>query len=313
MLTDGKFSNLRKLLSSWDIKLLKEPVNEPVLFLGEGGIGDEIIFHRFGNILKEKGINCTYCSTGGLSKVLSRNKYFDQSFDLETIGSIGYNYNTDNNNKNLSQFNYFISPFASFCGFEENTIFNFLQDLKWREQYIFSQTSFKLPPSDKIKIGIKFCGTPTMENLLKRNFPLERIVELFDPEVYQLYSFQRDECVDQVREYEHIKDLSSVINTIDNTLSVIEQMDCIISSCTSIAHMAGALNKKTYILIPNNRTTYKLWDDISIDNEKPKVYSNNTTVLKQKDTNCWDYPFKRLKEIFNIEHVMEKSVSLEYS
>jgi len=291
MLTDGKFSNLRKLLSSLDISLLKEPVNKPVLFLGEGGIGDEIIFNRFGKILKDRGINCTYCSTGGLSNVLSRNKYFDHSFNLETI----------------------ISPFASFCGFEENNILNFSEDLKWKEQYLFTDKTLSLPTTDKIKIGIKFSGTPALENRYKRNFPLERIVELFDPNVYQLYSFQKDECVDQVREHEHIVDLSPHFNTLDNTLSALEQMDCVISSCTSIAHMAGALNKKTYILIPNNRTTYKLWGDISVSNEKPLVYSNNVTVLKQKDTNCWDHPFKRLKELFNIKRVMEKSVSYEYS
>jgi len=313
MLTDGKFTNLKKLLSSLDISLLKEPVNEPVLFLGEGGIGDEIIFHRFGKVLKDKGINCTYCSTGGLSNVLSRNKYFDHSFDLETIGSIGYNYNTVNNMNNLRQFKYFISPFASFCGFEDNYILNFSEDLKWREQYLYINKTLNLPSTDKIKIGIKFSGTPALENRYKRNFPLERIIELFDPDVYQLYSFQRDECVDQVREHEHIIDLSPYFNILDDTLAALKQMDCVISSCTSIAHMAGALNKKTYILIPNNRTTYKLWDDISVDNDKSLVYSDNVTVLKQKDTNCWNHPFQRLREIFNIKRVMEKSVSYEYS
>jgi len=313
MLTDGKFTNLRKLLTSLDISLLKEPIIEPVLFLGEGGIGDEIIFHRFGKILKDKGISCTYCSTGGLSNVLLRNEYFDHSFDLETIGSIGFNYNTVNNMDNLRQFKYFISPFASFCGFEENQILNFSEDLKWKEQYLFTDKSLNLPLTNKIKIGIKFSGTPALENRYKRNFPLERIIELFDPYIYQLFSFQRDECVNQVREHNHVVDLSPHLNTLDDTLSALEQMDCIISSCTSIAHMAAALDKKTCILIPNNRTTYKLWDDISINNEKPMVYSDNVTVLKQKDTNCWDYPFERLKEIFNIKQVMEKSVSYEYS
>lgn len=313
MLTDGKFSNLRKLLTSLDIFMLKEPVNQPVLFLGEGGIGDEIIFHRLGKVLKDKGINCTYCSTGGLFNVLIRNKYFDHSFDLETIGSIGYNYDTDNNINNLSQFNYFISPFASFCGFEENHILNFSENLKWREQYLFTDKTLNLPSTDKIKIGIKFSGTPALENRYKRNFPLERIVELFDPDVYQLYSFQRDECVEQVREHKHIVDLSTHFNTLDDTLSALEQMDYVISSCTSIAHMAGALNKKTYILITNNKTTYKLWDDINVDNEKSLVYSDNVTVLKQKDVNCWNHPFQQLKEIFNIKHVIEKSVSYEYS
>ena len=313
MLTDGKFTNLRKLLSSLDISLLKEPVNEPVLFLGEGGIGDEIIFHRFGKILKDKDIDCTYCSTGGLSNVLSRSKYFNQSFNLETIGSIGYNYNTVNNMNNLRQFKYFISPFASFCGFEENYILNFSEDLKWKEQYLFTDKTLNLPSTDKIKIGIKFSGTPALENRYKRNFPLERIIELFDPDKYQLYSFQKDECVEQVREHEHIVDLSPHFSTLDDTMSALEQMDYVISSCTSIAHMAGALNKKTYIMIPNNKTTYKLWGDISIDNEKPSVYSDNVTVLKQKDINCWKYPFRRLKEIFNIKHMMKKDVSYEYS
>jgi len=313
MLTDGKFTNLRKLLSSLNIELLKQPVNEPVLFLGEGGLGDEIIFVRFAKVLQDRGIKCVYCSTSGISNILSRSKYFNEFFDLETETNIGYNYNTENNVNNLSKFKYFISPFASYLGFEENHIFDFDQDIKWNEQYLFSNKDNIIPQSNKIKIGLKFSGTPALENRYKRNFPLERIVELFDPDRYQLYSFQRDECVEQVREHEHIIDLSNHCKTLDNTLSALDLMDYVISSCTSIAHMAGALNKKTYVLIPNNRTTYKLWDDISIDNEKSMVYSCNTTVLKQKDINCWDHSFERLKEIFNIQQNNKKVFDYEYS
>jgi len=317
MLTDGKLTNLRMLLSSLNITALKKPANEPVLFLGEGALGDEIIFHRLGKVLKDKGINCTYCSTGGLSNTLSRNHYFTKSFNLEDVGRVIHDYNTERNINLLSEFKYFVSPFASFLGFEKNFIFDFEKDMKWKESYLSIKKNqffnYNFTKTKKIKIGIKFSGNAITENRFKRNFPLERIVELFDPDVYQLYSFQRDECVEQVREHEHIVDLSPHFITLDNTLSALEQMDCVISSCTSIAHMAGALNKKTYILIPNNKTTYKLWDDISTDNEKSMVYSNNTTVLKQKDINCWDYPFQRLKEIFNIKRVMEKSVNYEYS
>ncbi len=315
MLTDGdgKFTNLRKILSSLNIELLKQRVSEPVLFLGEGGLGDEIIFVRFAKVLQDKGIECVYCSTSGISDILSRSKYFNQSFDLETQSNIGYNYDTKNNIDNLSKFKYFISPFASYLGFEENNVFDFDYDIKWKEQYLFSNKDSTIPQCDKIKIGLKFSGTPALENRYRRNFPLERIVELFDRDRFQLYSFQRDECVEQVREHQHIIDLSNNCKTLDNTLSALDQMDYVISSCTSIAHMAGALDKKTFILIPNNSTTYKLWDDISVNNEKPMVYSGNTTVLKQKDTNCWDHPFKRLKEIFNIQQTNKKVFDYEYS
>jgi len=313
MLTDGKFTNLRKLLSSLNIELLKRPVNEPVLFLGEGGLGDEIIFVRFAKVLQDKGIQCVYCSTSGISNILSRSKYFKHSFDLETETDIGYNYNTENNINNLSKFKYFISPFASYLGFEENNIFDFDQDIKWREKYLFSNKDNTIPQSNNIKIGLKFSGTPALENRYKRNFPLERVVELFDPDKFQLYSFQRDECVEQVREHQHIIDLSNHCKTLDNTLSALDQMDYVISSCTSIAHASAALDKKTFILIPNNRFTYRVWDDIGIHNEKPMIYSHNTTVIKQKDSNCWDYPFVRLKEIFNIQQTNKKVFDCEYS
>jgi len=313
LLTDGKFTSLRKLLRSLNVELLKQPVNEPVLLLGEGGLGDEIIFIRFAKVLQEKGIQCVYCSTTGISNTLKRSNYFNHSFNLETQTNVGYNYCTVNNIKNLSKFNYFISPFAAYLRFEDNFVFNFDENFKWKEQYLFSNEHITIPKSDKIKIGLKFSGTPSIENRYKRNFPLERIVELFDPKHFQLYSFHRDECVEQVREHEHIFDLSKHCKTLDNTLSALEQMDYVITSCTSIAHASAALDKKTYILIPNNRFTYRVWDDISINNEKSMIYSDNTTVLKQKDTNCWDHPFQRLKEIFNIERVMEKNINYEYS
>lgn len=315
--TDGKYTNLRKLLPSSNISILREPVEEPVLFLGEGGIGDEFIFARFGKILKEYGITCHYCSTNRISNIISKSGYFENWFDLEECGGATYDYFTDYNIKMLSRFKYYISPFASFVNFNENFLINFEEDAKWREPYLFADmatsTGYKFNLTDKIKIGIKFSGTPALENRYKRNFSLERIVELFDPDKFELYSFQKDECVEQVKENEHIIDLSEHITNWVDTLNALQNMDYVISSCTSVGHAASTLGKKTFILIPNNKFTYKLWSDIDIYNEKSMWYSEDTKILKQKDVNCWDHPFKRLQELFDIKTTIKKTVSYEYT
>jgi hypothetical protein len=89
-------------------------------------------------------------------------------------------------------------------------------------------------------------------------------------------------------------------------------MDFMISSCSCIAHASANLNKKTFILIPNNKYTYEIWDNRYLTNETSIWYSENTVIIKQKYTNSWDYCFDRLKQLLNLKNERKK-LDYEYS
>jgi hypothetical protein len=317
---NGKFTNLRKFLYENRLNPLtnNHQKNEPVVFIGAGGIGDEIIFSRFGKKLKELGYKLIYISLNNLAHVIQTSNYFDEYYNLEkNITSGIINYNTLYNHKLIKKFKYYVLPWSIYMNIDENFIFDFKKDCLWKNSYLKTQKEFdmkwdKIITTKKIKVGIKFSGTPLLENELKRNLPFDKLYELFDVTKYQLYSFQKDECVEIVKDYSDVIDLSYELNDWNDTLSALNQMDFVISSCTSVGHAAATLNKNTFILIPNNRNTYKIWNDCNETNEKSQWYSDKVKILKQKNENDWSYPIERLKILLNL-NVKNKKLNYDYS
>ena len=68
-------------------------------------------------------------------------------------------------------------------------------------------------------------------------------------------------------------------------------MDFIVTSCTSIAHVAGALDLKTFVLSPI--MSYYTWVE---ELEHPSWYSDNLTLFLQKQPRDWNGPFEELKK-----------------
>ena len=322
MKTDGRFSNLRKFLFENGLHDLTQTqvIKNPVLFLGEGGIGDEFVFARYGRILKESfDIDCVYGSLNKVSDVISKSGYFVDYFDIEYTRNInGYSYDSIKNKQLVENLTHFISPNILFFNQIKNPFFDFNQDSVWIESYLTTHPKYdqkwkNLIKSEKIKVGVKFSGNPLLENICKRNIPFDELVKIFDPLIFQLYSFQRDECVEIIKEYKEVIDLSSLLNNWDDTLSALNQMDFVISSCTSVAHASSILNKQTFILVSNNENTYRLWNDINETNEKSRWYSKNTTVIKQKTQNDWSYPIERLQHLLKLNYNHKDKLTYVYS
>jgi hypothetical protein len=71
-------------------------------------------------------------------------------------------------------------------------------------------------------------------------------------------------------------------------------MDIIVSSCTSLPHAAGAIGKKTIVMVPI--MTYYPW---AYPVRHSKWYSENTTILRQAEYDNWNAPLSELKDFFN--------------
>ena len=81
-------------------------------------------------------------------------------------------------------------------------------------------------------------------------------------------------------------------NNIEGLCSIIDACDFIISCSNTNAHLSGALNKKTYLLLPKGKGRLWNWninDEFSIWYPKTKIFQQNTI-------NNWEYPINILKE-----------------
>jgi hypothetical protein len=64
----------------------------------------------------------------------------------------------------------------------------------------------------------------------------------------------------------------------------------VISSCTSVAHLAGAMGVPTWIIVPV--LNYYIW---SVPGDKSPYY-DSVKLFRQKKFGCWKHPISELKK-----------------
>lgn len=147
----------------------------------------------------------------------------------------------------------------------------------------------------KPQVGIRWTGNPAYEHDLHREVPLKLLYDTVRNKNYKVYSLQRDHGADEIHTdaiYSEIIDLQYRLEHIEDTLAVIHNLDFVVTSCTSIAHMAASMGKKVYILVPIS--AYYTW--ASTTDTSSIWYGDNVTVLRQVTHKSWAEPLKQLEE-----------------
>jgi tetratricopeptide (TPR) repeat protein len=109
-----------------------------------------------------------------------------------------------------------------------------------------------LGPSGLMKVGIVWSGNPDHRNDRNRSIPLKAMTALFDVEA-QFVSLQknvREGDLAILRERRDILDAAPGLESFADTAALIQHLDLVISVDTSAAHLAGALGKPVWILLP---------------------------------------------------------------
>jgi hypothetical protein len=237
---------------------------------GEGGIGDEIINIRFFKYLQEYGMKPVLYS--------SWSKYREDTVDL--FRRNGFEVITETYSIDRRQL---WTPMMSLPGY-----LNLDETKLWFGTYL---TPIKNPKnkieSKKFKIGIKCSGNPYFSQDEYRKIPLAKMLEYL-PKEAEIYYIDKETMND-----ERVINLSSRIKSWEDTLDFIEQMDCIVSSCTSLVHAAGAIGKTTFVIVPI--AEYYVWSTSRKDTHSP-WYGNNFQVHKQKKVASWDEPLYNVNQ-----------------
>ena len=104
--------------------------------------------------------------------------------------------------------------------------------------------------NSKFKIGIKWQGNTYYDR--ERVLNVEDFKSLFEIPNTQFYSFQTfsgSEEIDKIKD--KVIDLGSTFSNFSDTAGAIENMDLIISNDTSLVHLAGAMKKSCWVLLPH--------------------------------------------------------------
>ena len=102
------------------------------------------------------------------------------------------------------------------------------------------------------RIGLVWSGNPSHLNDHNRSIALQALAPLLEVEA-QFVSLQKQPRVDdQARLGErNILDAAPFLESFADTASLVAQLDLVISVDTSVAHLAGALGKPVWILLPH--------------------------------------------------------------
>lgn len=105
----------------------------------------------------------------------------------------------------------------------------------------------------RLKIGLIWAGDPSLKDDRLRSCALEAFSPLAISDEISFYSLQKGPASAQVKNaHEGLRliDYSEDIKDFSDTAALIQNLDLIISVDTATAHLAGALGKPVWILLP---------------------------------------------------------------
>ncbi|WP_269608931.1 tetratricopeptide repeat protein [Prochlorococcus marinus] len=254
---------------------------EKILVISEQGLGDTLQYMRYIPYLRNQGFDISFCAQEKLHSLIQASDIDPNPLtpDQSTLVSEG-------------QWIPLLSLPRSLKVTPKNPIIS--------KPYIFSTDELNkkwkqlLSKEKKPIIGINWQGNPKMETTYQgRSIPLEEFSRLFNSNEITMLSLQKGFGSEQLETCSFKNKFVSCQKEIDSTwdflenAAIIENCDLIITCDTSIAHLAGGMGKKVWLLLKD----IPFW----------------TWGLKEEST-FW-YPSMRLfrqKERHNWYEVMER-------
>jgi tetratricopeptide (TPR) repeat protein len=108
----------------------------------------------------------------------------------------------------------------------------------------------------ELAVGLVWAGNPAASNSRERSLGFAAVRGLMDVPGVRCFSLQKGaaggELADATRPSNFV-DLSDQIAHFDDTAALIANLDIVVSCDTAVAHLAGALGKPTFVMLPHAR------------------------------------------------------------
>ncbi len=115
------------------------------------------------------------------------------------------------------------------------------------------KAELNLKNTQKLKVGIVWRGNPEQPVEVFRHCPIKELEPLINRNDIQLFNFQPEACSRELKELgiKKILDLTPHLEEdFTNTAALINEMDLMITTCTALANLSGAMGKRTLVMVP---------------------------------------------------------------
>lgn len=259
----------------WDGKPMKD---KTIFVYYESAFGDTLMYVRYLELLRDKFAKVLFKPQISFIDFFKENNFGAEIIESRTLPE---NVRFDTHIP-LMSIPYALKMFDENIPLAEGYLKANLQKVQqYKEQYF---------NNDKFKVGIKWMGNPG--NDITRIITVESFYKLFEMSNTQFYSVQKG---DGVEEFERIPkqygviDLGDTFNDFGDTAAAIENMDLVICNDTSVAHIAAAMGKPCWILLPFVQN-WRWHIDISYS-----PWYKSAKLFKQNEPGNWDEVFEMVK------------------
>jgi tetratricopeptide (TPR) repeat protein len=150
----------------------------------------------------------------------------------------------------------------------------------------------RLGPRTRRRIGIAWSGYPAHKNDHNRSIGLDALLSIFAGVDVSLVSLQRevrDADAAVVRARSDILHFGDELTNFADTAALISSLDLVVSVDTSVAHLAGALAKPVWVLLP----FIPDWRWLLDRDDSP--WYPTARLFRQDDTRAWNNVFVRVR------------------
>ena len=237
----------------------KKPLEDEIQVFGDQGFGDNIMFARYLPELKKIGKKFTVITRPQLLQLFKSN--FSE-FSFITLEQANPNVQTVRQSE---------LPFILNLDFEK---------IPYSSGYLNSDKANL--DSDKIKVGLCWeAGSAGIRTMLGRTINVKLFEPLFEKQDIQIYSFQKEDSLGGNNKYPQMINLAQNFVDFSDTAKAIMAMDVVITVDTALAHLSGALGKKTYLLLPYSNDWRWFMDD------RTTPWYDSVKIFKQTNPTNW--------------------------
>ena len=156
--------------------------------------------------------------------------------------------------------------------------------------------SVRIAGANSLRIGIAWSGSSTHKNDHNRSIALSRLAPLLAGSRIKWVSLQREVRDADLRTLESLPQVAALGREFDDfadTAAVISLLDLVISVDTAVAHLAGAMGKPAFILLPFKGE----WRWLTGRDDSP--WYPTARLFRQPSAGDWDSVIARVGEVLD--------------
>ncbi len=244
-----------------------------VMLYLEGGLGDQIHQVRFAKHIAARGCKVIVACSGPLASLF---------VDVEGVSSV-----IQHEAAFGIYHEFYVQGMSAIVplGFE-------LEDLTG-EAYITKPKTIK---GFRKRIGLRWQGQTAFEAEHQKKFPYDLMFDALKDVDAEFISLQRDEGEEACPPW--VKQVP--LETWEDTRQAAASCDLVISSCTSVSHLAAAMGVETWVVIPV--MPYFLY----AQEGDTCPYYDTMKLMRQEVFGDWEAPFTKIKERLSEKQVLRR-------